>query len=456
MSEKRTIITPRTPPGILELLPKQQIAFNHFMNTLKCVYERYGFLPVETSVMENTSVLLTKEGGETEKQVYFIQSTGSIKQGYVPDLALRFDLTVPLARYVAEHEHKLNFPFRRYQMQKVYRGERPQKGRGREFYQCDIDVIGKDELSVSYDAEVLAIAYSILRELNFGAFLIQLNNRKVIKGLLEYHGIVESDPQKSVMHEIDRLDKIGAEQVIERLQSEDVQLDKDVATALVMGLSETRTNDQTLAYLDSLPNKSALFLEGIREYRTVYEGALKLGVDPDYIRLNLAIIRGLDYYTGTVCETIIVNNSSWGSICSGGRYENLAGHYTKSILPGVGMSIGASRLFEYLLEINHFDTENLYTTDVIIIQVEPEMLDDYYVLAAKLRAAGLNVELYLDPHKLGKQFKYADRAGIPFAIVMGGDEKSRHCALVKDLKSGAQSEINLDDLAAHLLGLRVI
>lgn len=226
MSEKHSIIQPRTPSGTTELLPRQQIAFQRFMDTIRNGYERFGFLPIETPVFETTRILLTKEGGETEKQVFFVQSTGSLKQGDAPDMALRFDLTVPLARYVAEHEHELNFPFRRYQMQKVYRGERPQRGRGREFYQCDIDVIGKDELSIGYDAELPAIIYGIFSALNIGRFVIQINNRKLLKGMLLGFGLETADQQKAALHEIDKLDKISAEEVKKRLLTPETGLDE--------------------------------------------------------------------------------------------------------------------------------------------------------------------------------------------------------------------------------------
>ncbi len=446
------ITPPRTPSGVMELLPRQQVAFQRFMDTIRRGYERFGFLPVETPVFELTSVLLTKEGGETEKQVYFAQSTGGLKQGDTPELALRFDLTVPLARYVAQHEHELNFPFRRYQMQKVYRGERPQRGRQREFYQFDIDVIGKDELALAFDAELPAIIYGIFSELNIGRFQIQINNRKLLKGLLTWFGL--TDNQTAVLHEVDRLDKIGPEKVLERLQGPEVGVSADVAVRLMALLGTERSNVATLAAVEALENKPDVLAEGLAELRAVYEGALALGVPEAAIRLNLTTVRGLDYYTGTVYETLLLDDPKLGSICSGGRYENLAGHYTRSKLPGVGISIGATRLFETMLETGKITLEDTGMADVILLQVDTALLPDYLRLAASLRAAGLKVEVYLDAHKLGKQLKYADRSGVPLALLMGGEEKARGTVTLKHLKTSHQEEVPLADLAGHLLGLR--
>jgi len=450
MSEKIQLVTPRTPSGVMELLPAQQIAFQRFMETIRTTYERFGFVPVETPVFETTQVLLTKEGGETEKQVYFVQSTGARQQGHEPDMALRFDLTVPLARYVAEHEHNLNFPFRRYQMQKVYRGERAQKGRSREFYQCDIDVIGKDELSINYDAELPAIINNIFTEIGLTGFQIQINNRKLLKGLLESFGIVDAEKQTLALREIDKLDKIGKPEVITRLQTPEIALTADVATRLLDLMGDVRTNDQTLALLDSITNKTEQFVLGLAELKSVYNGLKALGVPDERVRLNLTTVRGLDYYTGTVYETLVLAHPEWGSVCSGGRYENLAGHYTKSKLPGVGISIGATRLFQLLMEFGMLKSETTSLTDVIIMQLDPELMPDYLKLASELRSHGLNVEVYLDAHKMGKQLKYADRTGAPYAVIMGSDEKARGTVMLKHLKVAQQEEVKLADVASYI------
>lgn len=453
MSEKHSIIQPRTPSGTLELLPRQQIAFQRFMDTIRTGYERFGFLPVETPVFETTQILLTKEGGETEKQVFFVQSTGSLKQGDAPDMALRFDLTVPLARYVAEHEHELNFPFRRYQMQRCYRGERPQRGRGREFYQCDIDVIGKDELAIGYDAELPAIIFGIFTELGVKNFQIRVNNRKLLKGILLSFGLATAEQQKAALHEIDRLDKMAVDEVKTRLISDETGLDEARATALLAILTMSGSNEEKLARLASL-SSNEIFSTGLGDLKTVYEGARSLGVTEEAIAVSLTTVRGLDYYTGTVYETFLTDDPSLGSICSGGRYENLAGYYTKSKLPGVGVSIGASRLFEVLLEKGIIKAEETALADVLIIQVDTSLMPDYFKLASELRADGLKVEVYVDPHKMGKQLKYADRAGVPFALLMGSDEKARGTVTLKNLRKAEQEEIPLEKVATRLLGLR--
>ncbi len=337
----------------MELLPRDQIAFQRMLDTIRRNYERFGFLPVETPVFELSEVLLTKSGGETERQVYFAQSTGALAQANegLPELALRFDLTVPLARYVAEHEHELAFPFRRYQMQRVYRGERAQRGRFREFYQCDIDVIGKDELSIRFDAEVLAVIHAVFSELQIGAFTVQLNNRKLMRGFFENLGVADGQAQMLVLREVDKLDKRGADYVRETLTGEGFGLSGEVVEQILAFVAVRSTgHDDALAQLDRLGQGSAVFNEGIAELREVLTLVKALGVPESAYCLNFSIARGLDYYTGTVYETQLDAYPQIGSICSGGRYENLASHYSKSKLPGVGISIGLTRLFWQLRE----------------------------------------------------------------------------------------------------------
>jgi histidyl-tRNA synthetase len=416
----------------MELLPPQQIAFQRMLDTIRRGYERFGYLPVETPVFELTDVLLTKSGGDTEKQVYFVQSTGSLANGDKPDMALRFDLTVPLARYVAEHEHHLNFPFRRYQIQRVYRGERAQKGRYREFYQCDIDVIGKDTLPVAYDAEVPAIIYGIFQELALGKVTIKLNNRRLLRSLLESHGVA-ADKHGDVLHEVDRLGKMDRAEVEQRI------------AAISSGASAGKLLDQLTGPLSALPES-----EGRTELQTVYDRARSLGVPETALKIDLSIARGLDYYTGTVYETFLDGHERLGSICSGGRYDNLAEHYTKSKLPGVGISIGATRLFSQLLELGLVDTKASAVAQVLVLQVEAALAGEYARVAAELRAAGINVEVYGGEDKLGKQFKYADRAGIRFVIVLGEDEIAKGVVTVKDLRREDQFEVARGDLVKTL------
>ncbi|HMT37236.1 MAG TPA: histidine--tRNA ligase, partial [Thermomonas sp.] len=346
------MIKPRTPPGVMELLPRDQVAFQRMLDAIRRTFEGFGFLPVETPVMELSEILLTKSGGETERQVYFVQSTGALEKRDegLPELALRFDLTVPLARYVAEHEHELAFPFRRYQMQRVYRGERAQRGRFREFYQCDIDVIGKDALSPRFDAEVPAVIAAVFERLAIGDFTIQLNHRKLLRGYFEGQGI-EGEAQFAVLRELDKLDKRGEDAVRATLAGDGFGL-ADAVVERLMAFSKVRSqgHDDALAKLDALGAGTALFEEGRAELRAILQQLRALGVDEARYALNLSIARGLDYYTGVVYETTLDAYPQIGSICSGGRYENLASHYTKSKLPGVGISIGLTRLFYQLRE----------------------------------------------------------------------------------------------------------
>ncbi len=440
----------RTMPGVMELLPLDQIAFQSMMETIRRNFERFGFLPIETPAIEFTDVLLTKSGGETERQVYFVQSTGSLQKGDDPTLALRFDLTVPLARYVAEHEHDLSFPFRRYQMQRVYRGESAQRGRFREFYQCDIDVIGKDQLSVRYDAELPAVIHSIFRELNVGAFTLQLNNRKILRGFFERLGVADGEQQMLVLREVDKIDKRGAPAVRQTLLAEPFSLPADQADAIMAFVAQRSTShDSALAMLDALGGGNTTLEAGITEMREVLTLLKALGVPEAFYLLNFSIARGLDYYTGTVFETILTAHPEIGSVCSGGRYENLASHYTKSRLPGVGVSIGATRLFYQLREAG------LIATARSSVQAMVAMLDEadlplYLELAGQLRAAGINTEVQLEPKKLGKQFQYADRAGIRFVLMLGTDEKAKGVVAIKDMWRQEQFEVERAELTRTL------
>jgi histidyl-tRNA synthetase len=448
-------LTPaRTMPGVLELLPLDQIAFQRMLDTIRRNYERFGFLPIETPVIEYSDVLLTKTGGETERQVYFVQSTGALgaaaEKGGVPELALRFDLTVPLARYVAEHEHDLSFPFRRYQMQRVYRGERAQRGRFREFYQCDIDVIGKDSLSVRYDAEIPAVIYSVFRDLNIGPFTIQLNNRKLMRGYFENLGIADAEQQMLVLREVDKLDKRGPDYVRDTLTGDAFGLSSEVATKILDFVQVRSTSvADAFAKLDALGTGSDTFEQGRAELKEVLAMIRDFGVPETHFALNLSIARGLDYYTGTVYETTLNDHPGIGSICSGGRYENLAGQYTKSHLPGVGISIGLTRLYWQLRDAGLVSTAQS-TVDVLVTQMDAAQLPTYLAVAGELRNAGIATEVVLEGGKLGKQFKYADRAGIRFVVVLGEDEIAKGVVTVKDLRREDQFEVSRADLVKTL------
>ncbi|HQY81502.1 histidine--tRNA ligase [Thermomonas sp.] len=449
------MIKPRTPPGVMELLPRDQVAFQRMLDTIRQTFERFGFLPVETPVMELSEVLLTKSGGETERQVYFVQSTGALEKSGegLPELALRFDLTVPLARYVAEHEHELAFPFRRYQMQRVYRGERAQRGRFREFYQCDIDVVGKDVLSTRFDAEIPAVIAAVFERLAIGEFTIQLNHRKLLRGYFEGLGI-EGEAQFAVLRELDKLDKRGEDAVRATLAGDGFGLAGEAIDRL-MAFARVRSHghDDALAKLDALGSGTALFEEGRAELGAILRQLRALGVDEARYAINLSIARGLDYYTGVVYETTLDAYPQIGSICSGGRYDNLASHYSKSKLPGVGISIGLTRLFYQLREAGLVGTVDS-SVDVLVALLDDAGLEAALVMSQQLRAAGLNVETQLEPRKLARQMQYADKAGIRFVAMRGEDEAARGVVAVKDLRRGQQFEVAGHELAAALLQAR--
>ncbi len=444
------MIKPRTMPGVLELLPLDQIAFQRMQDVIRGAFERFGFLPVETPAIEFTELLLTKSGGETERQVYFVQSTGAREQGQDPDLALRFDLTVPLARYVAEHEHELHFPFRRYQMQRVYRGERAQRGRFREFYQFDIDVIGKDSLAVRYDAELPAVINTVFEELRIGEFTIQLNNRKLLRGFFESVGVGEPAQQGAVLREIDKLDKRGANAVATTLRGEPFHLAPDVVERIMRFVAvRSSSHDEALAQLDALPDSNETLATGRDELREVLNMVQAFGVPAHRYAINFSIARGLDYYTGTVFETTLDAHPEIGSICSGGRYDDLASQYTLSKLPGVGISIGASRLFWQLRDAGLIVSRGSSVHALVTLLDEAD-LPLYLTLANELRAAGIATEVQLDAVKLARQFKYADRAGIRFVLVFGSDEQARGVVTIKDLSTGDSFAVDRADVVRAL------
>ncbi|MFN8902242.1 MAG: histidine--tRNA ligase [Lysobacteraceae bacterium] len=446
------MIKPRTPPGVLELLPRDQIAFQRVLDVIRRNYERFGFLPVETPVFELTDVLLTKSGGETERQVYFAQSTGALekREEGLPELALRFDLSVPLARYVAEHEHDLAFPFRRYQMQRVYRGERQQRGRFREFYQCDIDVIGKDALSVRHDAEMPAVIHAIFSELGIGAFTIQMNNRKLMRGFFERLGVADGALQMAVLREVDKIDKRGADYVRDTLTGEGFGLSAD-AVGRILDFVSVRSSGHAdaMAKLDALGGGNATLEQGVAELREVLGLVKALGVPESDYAINFSIARGLDYYTGTVYETTLDAHPQIGSICSGGRYDNLASHYTKSHLPGVGISIGVTRLFWQLREAGLVGTADS-SVEALVALMDDAGLPAALALANRLRAGGINTEAQLEAKKLAKQFQYADRAGIRFVLLQGEDERAKGTVTVKDLRRNEQFELPEGEVVAAL------
>ncbi len=446
------VIKPRTVPGVLELLPREQIAFQRMLDTIRRVYERHGFLPIETPAIELAEVLLTKSGGETERQVYFVQSSGALEQGRAPEMALRFDLTVPLARYVAEHEQALHFPFRRYQIQRVYRGERAQRGRFREFYQCDIDIVGKDRLSVRHDAEMPAVIHAVFQELAVGAFTIRLNHRKILKGVLNALGLAAGDAQAAALRALDKLDKKPREEIRDELAS--AGLPGPAAERLLIWAQErVRGHQAAREALASLaprfPEGGEALRAGVEELGEVFACMAELGVPSERVMLDFSIARGLDYYTGTVYETTLDAHPEIGSICSGGRYDDLASFYTRSRLPGVGISIGATRLFWQLREAGLIGAAES-TVEVLVCLLDDRLRAASLSLAGELRAAGIATEAVLEPRKLAKQLQYADRAGIPFALLVGEEEVASGEVSVRDLRRGEQFRIARGELTATL------
>ena len=425
-------VQPRTLSGFMELLPNEQILFNQMKETIQKTYERYGFLPLDTPIIESAEVLLAKAGGETEKQMY------RFKKGDA-DLALRFDLTVPLAKYVAKNYGNLSFPFRRYQIGKVYRGERAQKGRYREFYQCDIDVIGDGELDLINDAEMPSIIYSLIKELGFDDFTIKINNRKILNGLFE--GLNQKENSTEILRVIDKIEKIGKDAVVEELKKLDV---KEEQIKAIMDFIEIEgTSDEKLEKLENLGINNETYQKGVEELKSVINNVRLFGVPEENFQVDLTIARGLDYYTGTVYETFLNNYRELGSVCSGGRYENLAEYYTDKKLPGVGISIGLTRLFYKLNELNIIKAEKKSISDILIIPIT-EDLKEPIKLATELRKIGINTEVYLNNKKLKAKFKYADKLEIPYVIVIGDDEIKAKKIKLKNMKSGEEKEVNMD------------
>jgi len=431
-------VEPRTLPGFMELLPKEQILFNQMKEKIQKSYEKFGFLPIDTPIIEMADVLLAKAGGETEKQIYRFEKGDN-------DLALRFDLTVPLAKYVAEYYNEISFPFRRYQIGKVYRGERPQKGRFREFYQCDIDIIGDGELSIINDAEMPSVIYNTIRELGFQDFTICINNRKLLTGLFEELELKEESVD--IMRIIDKLEKIGKENVIECLK--DLKIEEEKINAIIKFIEITGTTDEKLQKLENLEFKNETFKEGLLELKEVIKYIRIFGVPDTNFKVDLTIARGLDYYTGTVYETFLNDYREIGSVCSGGRYDNLAQYYTDKKLPGVGVSIGLTRLFYKLNELQAIKQENKSIAKVLVVS----MIEDKskaVEIATLLRKEEIQTEVYLEEKKIKAKFKYADKLLIPYVIVIGEEEIKNNTLTLKDMQTGEQITANVDEIISKI------
>lgn len=427
-------IKPRILTGFMELLPEDQILFNKIYDTIREVYESFGFLPLDTPVIELSEVLLAKAGGETEKQIYRFNKGDN-------DLSLRFDLTVPLARYVAQHSGQLTFPFKRYQMSKVYRGERPQKGRFREFYQCDIDIIGNEELDLAYDAEMPAVIYNVFRRLDFGKFTIRLNNRKVLNGFFENLGL--EDKISDILRVIDKLDKIGKDNVIRELN--EIGVSDENISSIINFITISGSEAEKISALKVLNIDNSKFTEGVEELEIVTQYMKDFGIDEDYFTIDLTIARGLDYYTGTVYETILDDYKSLGSVCSGGRYDNLTEYYTNSRLPGIGISIGLTRLFSQLKDAGIIKAERSSLVDCLVLPMGVDM--SYALKTAKaIRESGLVADVYYAQKGMKQKMKYANKLGIPFVALIGEDEVTKGEIALKNMTTGEQINVSLNEI----------
>ena len=425
-------VQPRTLSGFMELLPREQAIMEEMMSVLRETYASYGFAPLDTPVIEASEVLLAKAGGETEKQIYRFSKGDS-------DLSLRFDLTVPLAKYVALHYGSLAFPFRRYQIGKVYRGERAQRGRFREFYQADIDIIGDGKLNIANEAEIPAIIYQTFSRLGLQKFQIRVNNRKILNGFYSMMGL--SEQSGDIMRTVDKLEKIGPEKVSGILTGE-LEVSQDAADEILKFIAIKGSNGQVLEALEQYRGRDALFDTGLEELGTVVKYLSAFGVPEEYFTVDLTIARGLDYYTGTVYETAMLDHPEIGSVCSGGRYDNLAEYYTNKILPGVGISIGLTRLFYVLNEQNMLNVENSSASaDVLALPMTAD-LSPAIALCAQMRRDGVRVQLYTEQKKFNAKMNYADKLGIPYVVFLGEDEINAGLISCKDMASGEQTKLD--------------
>jgi len=427
------IIKPRTLSGFMELLPSKQIQFERMVSILRDTYASYGFAPLDTPAIEDAQILLAKGGGETEKQIYRFQKGDS-------DLALRFDLTVPLAKYVALHCNDLAFPFRRFQISKVYRGERAQRGRFREFYQADIDIIGDGKLDILNEAEIPAIIYNVFKGFGLSRFQIRVNNRKILNG---FYAMLElQDKSGEIMRTVDKLDKIGAEKVKCILMDEECALTGEQADEILKFIAISGTNAEVIAALEGYAGRNEIFDLGLSELKAVTANLAAFGVPEENFAVDLTIARGLDYYTGTVYETTLLDHPEIGSVCSGGRYDNLAGYYTEKQLPGVGISIGLTRLF-YVLDEQKLLNPELPTApaDALVLPMTSDPAAAI-ALAETLRASGLRVQLYGEQKKFKQKMAYADKLGVPFAVLLGEDEIAEDKCSVKNMRTGEQTTVS--------------
>jgi len=428
-------IEPRTLPGFMELLPNDQIRFNEIKEKIQKSYEKFGFLPLDTPIIESSEVLLAKAGGETEKQIYRFSKGDN-------DLALRFDLTVPLAKYVSEYYGELSFPFKRYQIGKVYRGEKAQAGRFREFYQCDIDIIGDGNLSIMHDAEIPSVIYTTFKSLGFEDFTICINNRKILNGMFEYLNLRERSTE--ILRIIDKIEKIGKEKVIEELESLGVK--ENEINTIIKFIEIDGNTDEKLRKLKELGITEQLYEKGVEELEEVVKSMRIKKLPENNFKIELTIARGLDYYTGTVYETFLDDYRTLGSVCSGGRYENLAELYTDKKLPGVGISIGLTRFFYQMKKENILENEERYISKVLVVPMANEQMEYSETVANKLRMNDINTEMFLEDKKLKAKFKYADKLNIPYVAVIGEEEEKENKVTLKNMQTGEQETLKLEEI----------
>ncbi len=438
-------VKPTLLRGFEEYLPREQLLFDGWIDSIRRSFELFGFLPIETPSAERVEALTSK--GVAEKEIYALARLAGGGEDEGMKGALRFDLTVPLARYVALHEHELAFPFRRYQIQRVWRGETPQanKGRYREFYQCDIDIINKGELSALAEAEIPSVIYGVFSALDIGPFEIRINNRKVLRGLLEHFQIDES-ASAGVLRILDKVEKLAPDAILRELAQG--ALGTAVAQELYGVVSAKKSTEETLAMLEALPRPGALLTKGITELRDVMAAVRAFGVPEAGCRVDLSVIRGLDYYTGTIYETSLLAHPELGSICSGGRYDDLASFFSNTRMPGVGISIGLTRLFSALKDEARSHGVAREPAQVLVTTMDPQYLERYLQIGRQLREAGINTEIYLEGGKLRKQMEYANKKGFRTAVIAGADEFGRNTVQVKNLLTQAASQHPLDEVVA--------
>lgn len=435
-----SLVNPSILPGFMELLPDEQKAFNRIKNIIEKNFIKYGFVNIDTPLIEKEEILLSKGGGETSKQIYRIDKESTPQ-------ALRFDLTVSLARYVAMHANELNFPFKRYQIGKVYRGERNQKGRYREFYQCDIDIIGNDNLSIYNDAEMPAVIYEIFKDLGFENITFRINNRKLLGGFLES---IEVSDFENILRTIDKLEKIGEEKTY--LELEKLNISKENIEKIFNFIKINQSNEETIEKLKNTNIDNELFINGLNELEQTYKFMKLFGVPEKNIKIDLTITRGLDYYTGMVFETFLNGYENIGSVCSGGRYDDLANNFTKKKYPGVGLSIGLTRLFYQLNEAGLLEKDKELNDAILVVPMNEDIIEYSIDIVNKLRKRNINSDIYLENGKIKKKFTYADRLNVKYAIILGESEKNENKISIKNFITGNQESIDFNDLDKYING----